>query len=266
MVESANEPNLGLVVTTYNSNDVCVRFCDWLCAVYTLFSEIVVVDDCSTDGSFDFIKSRIVNLPNVSMLTTPRNSGRPSIPRNTGLSLLTDSVRVVFLDVDDLLTLGYLKFLSSSDVIVSNDIYTGVKLRLDTGLFHIDYESDFEQMSQISDKVIRVKNHVVFSGASLPTKLAKSVQFRNEPLEDWLYWRELCASRTSECDFKILKLKDVPIGYDASPTLSPAKYKQAYRIKAHLSNREFIEYLLQVVAGKSCELGLRKRIGKKYPR
>ena len=70
--------------------------------------EILVVDDCSIDGTFQLLKS--YKCETVRAFQTKKNSG-PGIARNVGLNNATGNW-ILFLDSDDQLTLSALKTLS----------------------------------------------------------------------------------------------------------------------------------------------------------
>lgn len=82
---------------TYNSI-LSQTFFDW---------EWIVVDDCSTDGSFSFIKELTKNDSKVTVLQTLKNSGT-AVARNIGLKNASGRY-ITFLDSDDLLDSNYLE-------------------------------------------------------------------------------------------------------------------------------------------------------------
>lgn len=67
--------------------------------------EIVAVDDCSTDGTFELLGRLATAEPRVRVVRREENSGGCGTPRNTGLDLVT-SPYVMFLDSDDVLPPG----------------------------------------------------------------------------------------------------------------------------------------------------------------
>ena len=62
--------------------------------------EYLLIDDCSTDGSYDTICRMAKEYPNVKALKTNKNSGAPGAPRNIGLENAT-APYIMFLDNDD---------------------------------------------------------------------------------------------------------------------------------------------------------------------
>lgn len=69
--------------------------------------EWIVVDDCSTDESFSFIKEFTKNDSKVTVLQTLKNSGT-AVARNIGLKNASGRY-ITFLDSDDLLNPNYLE-------------------------------------------------------------------------------------------------------------------------------------------------------------
>jgi glycosyltransferase involved in cell wall biosynthesis len=85
--------------------------------------EIIVIDDCSDDNTFNIISS-YNRVANYSIISNNKNEGL-GFSRNTGVKL-SKGEYLVFLDADDLLHENALKFLSdcidkySSDIVVCN--------------------------------------------------------------------------------------------------------------------------------------------------
>ncbi|MFF9122895.1 glycosyltransferase family 2 protein [Streptomyces sp. NPDC014889] len=68
-------------------------------------TEIVAVDDCSTDGTFELLDRLAAAEPRVRVIRREDNSGGCGTPRNTGLDAVTTPY-VMFLDSDDVLPPG----------------------------------------------------------------------------------------------------------------------------------------------------------------
>jgi glycosyltransferase involved in cell wall biosynthesis len=69
-----NEP-IACVIPAYNEEQHIGAVLDVLCNTSEL-SEIIVVDDCSTDTTQNVVKSYLQGDPRVRMLCTPQNSGK----------------------------------------------------------------------------------------------------------------------------------------------------------------------------------------------
>jgi glycosyltransferase involved in cell wall biosynthesis len=94
---------VSVVIPTYNSVDLLAVALDAL-AAQTLPAdrfEVIVVDDGSTDGTWDYLTERAQEWPNLRVVQQPP-SGRPSVGRNRGLTL-AQGTYVFFHDADDYL-------------------------------------------------------------------------------------------------------------------------------------------------------------------
>ncbi|WP_425828407.1 glycosyltransferase family 2 protein [Streptomyces fractus] len=97
---------LSVIVPMYNVRDYCVTALKSLAFNARQDFEFIVVDDCSTDGTFELLQREIRKVPGGVLYQNPRNSGI-SATRNTGLRLARGQY-VAFLDGDDWFAPGYL--------------------------------------------------------------------------------------------------------------------------------------------------------------
>ncbi|WP_052754890.1 glycosyltransferase family 2 protein [Lampropedia cohaerens] len=65
--------------------------------------EVIVIDDASSDGSFEAAKAFVDDFPNILVARRAQNSGGASLPRNHGLDLASGRW-VLFVDSDDYIT------------------------------------------------------------------------------------------------------------------------------------------------------------------
>ncbi|UNK47450.1 glycosyltransferase family 2 protein [Arthrobacter sulfonylureivorans] len=94
-------PTISIVTPTYNCQSLLQE------SLESVFNqtlpqseiEIIVVDDGSTDGTWDYLQSLRAEHPNLKALRQ-ENSGKPSVGRNRGLAAATGEF-VFFLDSDD---------------------------------------------------------------------------------------------------------------------------------------------------------------------
>lgn len=90
-----NQIKFSIIMPAYNAEEFIED------AIYSVFNqtysnyELIVIDDCSTDNTFNIIKKH----PNIKLLQTPINS-RQGAARNTGLNNCFGDY-VLFLDADD---------------------------------------------------------------------------------------------------------------------------------------------------------------------
>jgi glycosyltransferase involved in cell wall biosynthesis len=204
---------LFLAVSTFNCGSEIPAFERWLSPVSGFFEKIVIVDDGSSDDTILHLQGLKRRVKNLSVILRKRNSGRPSLPRNDALRALPTNGRVVFLDVDDRLPYSYLEMLKST---TNGKIYSGVKYACKTVEFDPNVNCNFSSGRLVQEKHLRFKNHITFSGSSLPLETAKSYEFINEPLEDWVYWQQISADGHT-----IFRLTGVPIGFNSDMGLSP---------------------------------------------
>uniref|UniRef100_UPI000A3C9670 glycosyltransferase family 2 protein n=1 Tax=Streptomyces thermovulgaris TaxID=1934 RepID=UPI000A3C9670 len=103
-------PHVGVVVIGYNDAAHIADAVRSALAQGPAVGEVVAVDDCSTDGTADLLRSLAAAEPRLRVVRREENSGGCGTPRNTGLDTVT-SPYVMFLDSDDVLPPGAVKAL-----------------------------------------------------------------------------------------------------------------------------------------------------------
>ena len=93
-------PSVGAVVPTYNSAPYIEKTLLSLCKQSLPLSEIIVVDDASTDNTVDIVLSLSERYKSIKLICLSANSG-PSIARNCGLDIINTDL-VLFMDADDI--------------------------------------------------------------------------------------------------------------------------------------------------------------------
>lgn len=89
--------------------------------------EIIIVDDCSTDGSVDIIKKYSDMYANINLICFNKGSGSPSKPRNTAIEKSTADY-IIFMDPDDVvINDGYSVLLTKMEEYQS-DILIGTRI------------------------------------------------------------------------------------------------------------------------------------------
>lgn len=79
--------------------------------------EVIIVDDCSTDNTFEILKSFFDSFPNIAILRRKLNSGGASQPRNDAMDLSSGEY-LLFIDSDDYITADAL--LDATNLIVND--------------------------------------------------------------------------------------------------------------------------------------------------
>lgn len=102
----SNDPTITIIIAAYNAQDSILRALD---SVITdpYVTQIIVVDDCSTDATLTLIKEYQNQHSKVSVFSTEQNSG-PSKARNIALTHCTTEW-VTVLDADDYIEPGRFK-------------------------------------------------------------------------------------------------------------------------------------------------------------
>ncbi|HEX2864713.1 MAG TPA: glycosyltransferase family 2 protein [Deinococcales bacterium] len=98
-----NTGSIAVVIPTYNRRDLLARSLDSVLSHPELPVEVIVVDDCGTDGTAEMLRDRY---PGVLYLRAERNGG-PCAARNLGLERVV-SAWAIMLDDDDELVEGAL--------------------------------------------------------------------------------------------------------------------------------------------------------------
>lgn len=93
-------PSVGAVVPTYNSAPYIEKTLLSLCKQSLPLSEIIVVDDASTDNTVDIVLSLSERYKSIKLKSLSVNSG-PAIARNRGLEIINTDL-VLFMDADDI--------------------------------------------------------------------------------------------------------------------------------------------------------------------
>lgn len=100
-----------IVITTFNNKNTIEKTLDSIMeqSLDADLYEIVIVDDCSNDGTWEILQR--YNNFNIKMYRLAQNSGGPSIPRNTGVKHNIGEY-LYFLDGDDWLEQNILETIS----------------------------------------------------------------------------------------------------------------------------------------------------------
>jgi teichuronic acid biosynthesis glycosyltransferase TuaG len=234
--------NISLIVTTHNNSKQLNDFVPVWSAYLQYVSELIVVDDCSTDDTCTRLMEIFKAEKEMKIFQTSSNSGRPSIPRNLGVEK-SSSDRLIFADCDDVIPLKYLKFLRSLPAIDKN-VYSLSRYDMinhDRSLLfqHVNSIS----FTKVSKTLLYFKNTLSFSGSSVCATIARENDFENIFLEDWRYWRKLAASNS----IHFYRMKNLFLGYNCAPSLSPRKAIQVTRVASLIGWRNIPIYIFLTI-------------------
>lgn len=242
---------LGLIVTCYNSEKFVPQFLEWVRGIANEFEEIVIVDDCSSDRTVVELNALKDLFSHIKVLVLNNNSGRPAVPRNTGLQNINCD-RVVFLDIDDMLSYDYIRQIKNLN---SDNIITGIRVN-DVALKNLNNcTADISKRLLIPSWVLNYKNLVTLSGSSIPLSIARRFEFQNSFLEDWLYWLDISKDVPS-----IEFMYNSPISYYSGITLSPRKVKQVKRVWSVIGVSRLPVYFCLTLFLRLCSARLRGKV------
>ena len=136
---AGNSYLISLITPVYNAVDYLEQAYESVRAQSIGFQNIqwLLVDDCSTDGSYELINSWAKQCPNIKVLRTPANTGTPAAPRNLGLDN-ADAPYIMFLDNDDEFFPDAMKSLYDTIESTGADIVTGDVELMNAGSFKKD--------------------------------------------------------------------------------------------------------------------------------
>ena len=99
-----------IIIPSFNAADKIARCFTSLRAIdlYASEYEVLFIDDCSTDGTYEMTQRACTEQPNWRALRLEQNSGSPSRPRNHGIDVARGQY-IYFLDCDDELLPGALR-------------------------------------------------------------------------------------------------------------------------------------------------------------
>lgn len=98
--EATKKYSLDMVVPCYNKGENVAKTIESLLASdYKGLRKVIVVDDCSTDNSYNIIKKFAEKYSKVILLKTPKNTGKASSAKNYG-ARFSDSELIGFTDAD----------------------------------------------------------------------------------------------------------------------------------------------------------------------
>lgn len=95
-------PLHSVIMPVYNGEAYLAATIDSILQQTCADLELIIVDDCATDGSADIAAAYAARDARVRVVSTAVNSGAPALPKNVGLSLARGRY-VSFCDQDDLL-------------------------------------------------------------------------------------------------------------------------------------------------------------------
>lgn len=176
-----------IITPQFNSFDLMERYFDSLQNQTIKDFEVVIVDDCSTDGSWDKLKEYVKASPlQITLLQADKNSG-PGNARNIGIEAAKGEW-ITFVDNDDWVTSD---FLEKVDNVINREMVNCVIYDYNTwldgkvGIARSMYTNE-PGYKTVSDCIIYVRNHTV--GKVYRRELCKDIRYpRLRRCEDVAY-------------------------------------------------------------------------------
>lgn len=213
-----------IIIPLYNKEEYILNTLKSILIQEYLDYEVLVIDDSSTDSSYDLVQNFITqnNLLNYSLYKNERNSG-VSFSRNRGIELSKGNY-IIFLDADDeLIRRDFLSVINNfiakhtSEYIVISRNYYGryIKPRV---RFRKGYISAIEKnFYQITNKIFFAEDmSFPFGGSAsavLSRRLINSKRFNVDEMcfEDWeFFFDRYIKSEPSYCSVPFIKINYVP--------------------------------------------------------
>lgn len=165
-----------IITPQYNSFELMDKYFDSLLNQTVKDFEVVIVDDCSTDGSWTKLQEYVKTCPlNITLLQAERNSG-PGNARNIGIEAAKGEW-ITFVDNDDWVASDFLERIGAVIEIekvncVIYDYYTWLDGKV--GIARSMYINESGKKS-VSDCMVSVRNHTV--GKFYKLSECKNVRF-----------------------------------------------------------------------------------------
>lgn len=214
--------------------------------------EMLIVDDCSTDGSADIIKKYENKDLRIKYFRTSQQSGSPAVPRNVGIENARGR---------------YIAFLDSDDMWLPNKLEVQMKVLMENATAAIVY-SYYEKVSESgvrSDRVVMSPCRITYNDllygnvigcltGMYDTEKVRKVYMKQIGHEDYPMWLEILKSGyigVNTCD--VQALYRVREGSVSADKFKSARWQwKIYRDVEHLgffkTMRCFISYAFKGMA------------------
>ena len=221
------EPLISVIVATHNRRDLLPRALDSILNQSLQDFEIIIVDDCSTDGTDKVIKKYCDKYQNIRTFRMDKPSGHEAKPKNFGM-LQAKGAYIAMLDDDDWYKKDCLKILYKYQKHTNADVVYGDYVVIKKGgKKEIGWSIDFDpvllgKFNYIAGTVALVKKEALLAVGGFNENVPK--------FKDWNLWL-----RINKAGFKFLHVP-IPVFFldmtDDRPSIS-SKYKVKYDEQGH---------------------------------
>lgn len=176
-------PKVSVIVSTFNRADLLKRCLSSIANQSFRDFEVIVVDDCSTDGTKQLLKEWVKNDPRFRVFHLDENHGSDSYPKNFGIKEAKGEF-IAFMDDDDMYRVDGLKilyrYLSTGPDLVYGDYLIHDKKRLNPG-WSMDFNpATLSRMNFIAMPTVMVKKSVLLEVGGFDETIPK--------FKDWNLW------------------------------------------------------------------------------
>lgn len=234
MISSNKNESVSVVVPLFNAVTTIRSTINSIISQQHIDVELIVVDDCSSDGSYELVREIASRDPRIKVYQTPINCGGPAGPRNLGIHNATKSW-IAFCDADDIWLFNKLsEQVNIAKLTNSRFICTRVRNFVNESSindFNPDYIDRISEYSRIYFNQMIFKNIIPTSSVLVARSLVDEVGEFNISseliaVEDYDYWL-----RALRIESRCIKLRKSYVLYRISENgLSRNKIKMLKKV------------------------------------
>ena len=233
--EKTSSPLVSVLIPSYNSKEYITDCILSVLAQSYPNYEIIVVDDCSDDGSYELVKELASEHKCIKYTQTTANTGGPATPRNSGIELAQGEL-IAFLDADDMWHPNKLQrqvellAKTKADMVCSSILLLDARTNQKNSFDHLPLRQENCSERLYFRKLIK-KNRVALSSTIVRRTSLGDERFstleKHIAVEDYHLWLRLLANK----DFVALLSSDKLVVYrQSNDSLSASKLTMAKKV------------------------------------
>ena len=146
--------------------------------------ELIIVDDCSTDGSELIIAECMKDDTRIKYIKLPQNTGSPAAPRNVGIDNAQGDI-IALLDSDDIWYPN--KLAEQLDCMMLNEcpiVYSNGIMLDETG----EYKKKIVKRAVVDYNITLYRFELSSSAVMFKKSIIGNARFESRPKEDFVFW------------------------------------------------------------------------------
>lgn len=183
-----NNPVVSVITPCYNAETTIAETIESVMAQTYNDWELLVIDDCSTDGSAEIIKQYSAKDARIRYLRTVAPSGSPALPRNIGI----DNARGRFI-----------AFLDADDVWLPEKLEKQVAFMTENKItFSYSYYEKMDSLGNRTGRIVKTKKYATYKSllisnsipcltAMVDRTIIDQVRFKQIAQEDYCFWLDM---------------------------------------------------------------------------